>query len=165
MVLGVETALWSTAAKRAGKCYRGVLETAERFMVKWHEDEAQLSSQRRAFSVGGAQGNGGTGGNRRRRSGRKPDLGNGSRGGNRRSTREIAVDESRKETTDRVARHQAEYCSEWNMSMLLLPPIAAAGSTSSSFLFSYFCALILRDFFIVTVLYLPSFPCERIFVA
>ena len=43
------------------KWYPGVLEAAERFMVKWHEDEAQLSRQRRASAVGGAQGNGGRG--------------------------------------------------------------------------------------------------------
>ena len=30
LVFGVETALWSTAAKKAGKWYRGVLEAAER---------------------------------------------------------------------------------------------------------------------------------------
>ena len=75
--------------------------------MKWHKDEAQLRRQRRASTVGGAQGNGGRGGNRT--SGRKPDRGNGGRGGNRRSRRESAVDESRKETPDRVARHQADY--------------------------------------------------------
>ena len=26
------------AAKKAGKWYRGVLEAAERFMARWHED-------------------------------------------------------------------------------------------------------------------------------
>ena len=57
--------LWSTAAKKAEKWYRGVLEAAERFMVRWHEDEAQLSRHRRASAVGGAQGNGGRGGNRK----------------------------------------------------------------------------------------------------
>ena len=70
-------------------------------MVRWHEDEAQLRRQRRASAVGGAQGNGG------RRSGRKPDQGNAGRGGNR-SRRETAVDESREETADRVARHQGD---------------------------------------------------------
>ena len=61
LVFRVEAALWSTAAKKAGKWYRGFLEAAERFMARWHEDEAQLSRQRRAFAVGGAQGNGGGG--------------------------------------------------------------------------------------------------------
>ena len=64
LVFGVETVLWPTAVKEAGKWYRGVLEAAERFMVKWHEDEAQLRRQRRAPAVGGSQGNeerGGTG--------------------------------------------------------------------------------------------------------
>ena len=78
LLFKVETALWSTAAKKAGKWYRGVLEAAERFMVKWHEDEAQLGRQRRASAVGGARGNGGRGGGNRSR---KPDQGNGGRGG------------------------------------------------------------------------------------
>ena len=94
MVFGVETALWSTAAKMAGKWFLGVLEAAERFMLRWPTDEAQQSRQRRASAMDGAQGNGGRGGNNRR-SGRKPDQGNAWRGGNRRSTREIAVDEIR----------------------------------------------------------------------
>jgi len=89
LVFGVETALWSTAAKKAGKWYRGVLEAAKRFMVKWHEDEAGLSRKRRANVMDSAQRNG-TG------------------GGNKRSRKETAVDESRKETADRVARYQAD---------------------------------------------------------
>ena len=105
-MFGVETALWSTAANTAGKWYRGVLEAAERFMARWHEDEARVSRQRRASAVGGAQDNGGRGGNRR--SGRKPDQWNGARGGNRRSRRETPLNESRKETADRVARYQAD---------------------------------------------------------
>ena len=40
MVFRAETALWPTLEKKAGKWYRGVLEAAEWFMVKWHEDEA-----------------------------------------------------------------------------------------------------------------------------
>ena len=79
LVLGVETALWSTAPIKAGMWYRGILEAAERFMVRWLEDEAQLSRQRRASTVGGAQGDGERGGSRR--SGRKPDQGNAERGG------------------------------------------------------------------------------------
>ena len=74
MVFGVETALRFTAAKKTGKWYRGVLEATERFMVRWHEDEAQLSRQRRASAVGGAKGNRGRLGTRR--GGRKPDQGN-----------------------------------------------------------------------------------------
>ena len=73
MVFGVETVLWSTAAKKAGKWYRGVLQATERFMVRWHEEEAQLSRQRRASAVGGSQGIGERGGNRR--SGREPTKG------------------------------------------------------------------------------------------
>ena len=89
-VFGVETALWSTAARKARKWYRGGLEAAERF--KWYDDEAHLSRQRRASAAGGAQEN--AGGNRR--SGRKTDQGNGGRGGNRRSRRETAEGESGK---------------------------------------------------------------------
>ena len=105
LVFGVETALWPTAAKKAGKWYRGILEAAERFMVRWHEAEAELSRQRRASAVGGVQGNGGRRGNKR--SSRKPDQGNAERGG-KRSSRETAVDESRKEMADRVARYRAD---------------------------------------------------------
>ena len=76
-------------------------------MVRWHEDEAELRRQRRAPAVGDVQGNGGRGGNRRR-SGRKPDQGNAGKAGNRRSRRETAVDESRNEMADRVARHQTD---------------------------------------------------------
>ena len=39
-----------------------LLEAAERFMVKWHEEEAQLSRQGRASALGGAQGDGLRGG-------------------------------------------------------------------------------------------------------
>ena len=79
MVFGVEIALWSTAAaKKAGKWYRGILEAAERFIVRWHEAEAEMSRQRRAAALDGAQGNGG--GRGKRRSGGKPDQGNAERG-------------------------------------------------------------------------------------
>ena len=62
LVFGVETAFRSTAAKKEGKWYRGVIEETERFIFKWHEDETQLSRQSRASVVGGAQENGGRGG-------------------------------------------------------------------------------------------------------
>ena len=38
MVFEAETAVWTVAAKKPGKWYRGVLETAEWFIVKWHKD-------------------------------------------------------------------------------------------------------------------------------
>ena len=107
MVFRVEIALWPTAAKKASKWFRGVSKATARFMVKWHEDEAKMNKQRRASFMGGVQGDGGRGGNRR--SGRKPDRGNESRGGKRRSRRETAVGKSRKEMADSVARHQADY--------------------------------------------------------
>ena len=105
-MLGVETAVWSTEAKSTGKVYRRTLEAAERFMVRWHDNEAELSRQRRSSAVDGVQGNGGGGGNRR--SGRKPDRGDAERGGNRRGRSETAVDESRNDMTDRAARDQAD---------------------------------------------------------
>ena len=48
-------------------------------MVRWHEDEAQLSRQRRAFAVGGVQGDGRRGVNRR--NGKEPDQGKAGGGG------------------------------------------------------------------------------------
>ena len=73
-------------------------------MVRWNETEPELRRQRRASAVGDAQGRGGN-----RRGGRKPDQGNPERWGGRRSRRETAVDESKKDMADRVARHQAHY--------------------------------------------------------
>ena len=58
LVFGVETVVWTVAAKKVGKWYRGVLEAAERFMVWWHKDEEGPSRKRHASAVGGAQGNG-----------------------------------------------------------------------------------------------------------
>ena len=40
--------MWTIAAKKRGKWYRGVLEEAERFMAKWYENEAALSKNRHA---------------------------------------------------------------------------------------------------------------------
>ena len=110
--------------------------------MKWHEDEAQLSRQRRASAVGGAQGNGGKGGNRRGE--RKPDQGNGGRRGNRRSMRDIAGDESRKETADRVARHHRP-TSKWKY----YATRAANCCSWLSVIFRFscsFCASILRNY-------------------
>ena len=56
-------------------------------MVRWHKVEAELSRQRHASVPGGAQGNGKGGGN---------------------SRKETAVEESRRETADRIARYQAD---------------------------------------------------------
>ena len=58
LVFGVETAIWTVAAKKAGKWYRGVLEAVGWFMVRWHKDEADASRKRHASAVGGAQWNG-----------------------------------------------------------------------------------------------------------
>ena len=66
---------------------RGVFEAAERFTAKWHDSEALLSRHRNASATGGPHGN---------------------RKGRGDSRRETAVDESRKEMADRVARYQAD---------------------------------------------------------
>ena len=58
-------------------------------MVRWNEDEVQLSRQRHASAVGGVQGNEGWVGNRI--TGKKPNQGNAGRGGDRRR-RQTAVD-------------------------------------------------------------------------
>ena len=39
MALGVKIALWSRAAKKSGNWYRGVVDAAGRFMMKWHRTE------------------------------------------------------------------------------------------------------------------------------
>ena len=49
--------------KKAGKWYRGILVAAERFMVRWHEAEAEMTRQRRASAVDSVQGNWGGGEN------------------------------------------------------------------------------------------------------
>ena len=77
----------TVAANNAGKCYREVLQAAERFMTTWHEIEATLSRNRHASATGGPQGN---------------------RKGGGHSRRETAVDESRKEMADRATRCQAD---------------------------------------------------------
>ena len=88
MFIRVEAEVWTVAAKKAGKWYRGVLQAAAGFIAKWHGIEATLSRNRDASATGGPQGN------------RKRGWGN--------SRRETAVDESRKEMADRVARYQVD---------------------------------------------------------
>ena len=115
-------------SQKGGEVVPGVLEAAGRSMVRGHEDEAQLSGQRRASAVGGVQGNGGRGGNRR--SGRKPDQGNAERGGNR-SRRETAVDESRKEMARQASKAPGGPGSRTCLcySCLLLVPLVRTGSS------------------------------------
>ena len=55
LVFGVETVLGPTATKKMGKWYRGILKLAERFMIRWHVDEAK-SRQRHACVMDGVQG-------------------------------------------------------------------------------------------------------------
>ena len=87
-VLGVEAEVWTVAGKTACKRHHGVLEAADRFMDKRHENEATLSRNCHASDTGGAQGN------------RKEVGGESGRG--------TAVDESTKEMADRVSRFQAD---------------------------------------------------------
>ena len=62
-VSGVEIAVRIVTAKnKADEWHRGVLEGAKRFMVKWYNDEVELSRKCHASAVGGAQGNGRGGG-------------------------------------------------------------------------------------------------------
>ena len=48
LLFGVETVLWPKAAKESGKWYRGAVEAAGCFMVRWHRDEAQRSREESA---------------------------------------------------------------------------------------------------------------------
>ena len=49
-------------SKKSGEVAPGDLEAAERLLVRWHEADAEMSRQRRAFAVDGVQGNVGGGG-------------------------------------------------------------------------------------------------------
>lgn len=112
-VFGVDTImlLWSTSEYSAWRLYRGVLETDEQFMARMHEDDEDISRQRKASAVSGSRLNGEMGENRS--SGRKPDQGNTGRRSERWSSREAAllneaVDERGKETMGSVAWYQAD---------------------------------------------------------
>ena len=73
----------TVAANNAGKCYREVLQAAERFMTTWHEIEATLSRHRNGSATDGPLRN---------------------RKGGSNSRRETAVGESWKEMADRPGR-------------------------------------------------------------
>ena len=88
MLFGVETVLSPRAAKKSGKWYRGVVDATDRFMTRWHEGEAEKSWLRHATEDA--------------KSGDKEKPG-GRGGGSRTDT---AVDESRNEIVDRVARYR-----------------------------------------------------------
>ena len=77
--------LWVHAATKAGKWYRGILEAAERFMARWYVEGGNKSLKRRAARMRDAQS-------------RKEGVG----------SRESVVEKSKKETADRVAKHQAD---------------------------------------------------------
>ena len=88
-LFGVETVLWPKAAKKSGKWHRGVVDAANRFMTRWHQHEAEKSWRRHAVENAKSGGKG------------KP---RGRRGGGR--CADTAVEESRNEMVDRVARYR-----------------------------------------------------------
>ena len=88
LLFGVEAVLWPRAAK-SGKWYRGVVDAADRFMTRWHKGEAEKSWRRHAAENAKNGDKGKTWG-----------RGEGS------SRTDTAVDESRNEMLDRVARHR-----------------------------------------------------------
>ena len=73
--------------RRANGMAEASNEAAERFMAKWHRNEAQLCRSRHASDSGGPHGNRKEGDN---------------------SRRESAVHKSGKEIADRVARYHAD---------------------------------------------------------
>ena len=89
LVFRVQTVLWPTAAKKGGKWYREVVEAGECFMVRCHRDEAESNwlghAAEDAKSDDKEKGTDGWGGSR-------PDT--------------TAVDKSRNESVDRVARYR-----------------------------------------------------------
>ena len=97
----------------------GVLEVAERFMVRWHCSEATLRSKRHVSAMmDGVQGNGEVGGTV--------------------SRRETAVDESRKEGRQQCSKVRSRLVGPNNqhismISMLLVPQTAAAASNEFDF--------------------------------
>ena len=84
LVFGVETVLWPTAAKKGGEWYRGVVEAANCFMTRWQRDKAESGWLRHAAEDA-----------------KSDDKENG--GG---ETGDAAVDASRNELVNRVARYR-----------------------------------------------------------
>ena len=84
LVFGVATVLWPTAAKKGGEWYRGVVEAANCFMTRWQRDKAESGWLRHAAEDA-----------------KSDDKENG--GG---ETGDAAVDASRNELVNRVARYR-----------------------------------------------------------
>ena len=82
--------LWPRAAKKNGNWHRGIVDAADRFMMRWHRGEAE-----------------GAGNASQQRTPRAATKGTGGAAGGRNCT-DTAVDECRNEGGDRVARHQFE---------------------------------------------------------
>jgi len=90
-VFGVETALWTTAAKWWGKWHDGVVEGAERFMAEWHRQEESKRRARHTKEVAR--------GTRDRRGAGRIDND---------SSSTTAMEESKVEMANRVARFQVD---------------------------------------------------------
>ena len=86
-LFGVETVLWPRAAKKSGKWYRGVVDAADRFMKRGRGGEELATPRSRGTPRAATRGKRGDAG------------GEGSR-------TDTAVDESRNELVDRVARYR-----------------------------------------------------------
>ena len=89
-VFGVETALWTTAAKWWDKWHDGVVEGAERFMAEWHRQEESKRRARHTKEVAR--------GTRDRRGAGRTDNDSSS----------TAMEESKVEMANRVARFQVD---------------------------------------------------------
>ena len=89
-VFGVETALWTTAAKWWDKWHDGVVEGAERFMAEWHRQEESKRRARHTKEVAR--------GTRDRRGAGRTDIDSSS----------TAMEESKVEMANRVARFQVD---------------------------------------------------------
>ena len=90
-VFGVETALWTTAAKWWDKWHDGVVEGAERFMAEWHRQEESKRRARHTKEVAR--------GTRDRRGAGRIDND---------SSSTTAMEESKVEMANRVARFQVD---------------------------------------------------------
>ena len=91
-VIGVKTALWTTAAKRWDKWHDGVVQGAERFMAEWHRQKESKRRTRHTKEVAR--------GTRDRRGAGRID--------NDSSSTTTAIQENKVEMANRVARFQMD---------------------------------------------------------
>ena len=62
LLFGVQSVRWPTAAKQAGKWYRGMVKAADSFMARWHRAKMEKSWLRHANEGTNKKGEGGGGG-------------------------------------------------------------------------------------------------------